>query len=324
MRFLVSVLAALAVVPALSCTGEDPIVTTGPVGDAAATGDATAPTDGAVEDGGGAVADGAVADGSVGDAGPIPVTPGDVVVLSGETLTTGAGDKITEWKNAIAPLSVVAKPVNAAGPIKIAATLRSGESVACAVWSEGDSALSAPADAAFAFGTDDYSVTAVVQQGPAIVDMRDDGRVVASIVNVNLSTGEYAGFALMTEYQDAQRTSGSKAVKFATRIKYAGGSATEAVEPTLSSTTLQVVAAYRRGDSMYLRVGATTYGPTAGASLVAVPSGKPLVLGSTRTDGDPNTRFAGRLCALIIHRGPESDAAITTRVAALSARFLLP
>jgi hypothetical protein len=123
----------------------------------------------------------------------------------------------------------------------------------------------------------------------------------------------------MTEYQDAPRGP-AKSVKFATRIAYANAAAVEV--STVSTGGLHVVASSRRGDALSMRVDGTTYGPTAGASNVIIAPGYPLKLGSVRSDDDPDTRFAGRLCALVVHRGPETDAQIAERVAALRARFI--
>ncbi len=311
------------VVAMLSCTGNDPILRTAPdpAVDASGTPDASAPDAGRVSDA--SVHDASVdsADSTVPDAGPVPIAPGDVVVLSGETLSVGPTAKVTEWRNAVAPLDLTARPISLSGPTSVPVTLPSGQSAACVAWSDGDTPLStAPIDA-FVIGTSDYSLTAVVQQGPSISDARDNGRVVASIVDpTDLSNLSYSGLALMTEYQDPERV--SKALKFAARISYRAGAAVEVVESTLSAQGMHVATVYRRGDELRLRIDGATYGPVSGASNVVVPSNQPLIIGSTRTDLDPDTRFAGRLCALILHRGPETEVQISARVSALRARFL--
>ncbi|MDB4992932.1 MAG: hypothetical protein JWM74_364 [Myxococcaceae bacterium] len=45
------------------------------------------------------------------------------------------------------------------------------------------------------------------------------------------------------------------------------------------------------------------------------------MIGKSNDDPDPASRFKGQLCAVFIHRGPESDTQITTRIDALRAKF---
>lgn len=313
---------ALAMV---ACTGDDPALVAGDR-DASVDGDAL-PGDGAAD---GATDptgehDGHAPDGATGsDGGP---TLGDVLYLTGATLVAAAPDSalVGEWRNGVAAhASLVARPTGAAVPSIFP---NADAAKRCVAFNGAHNPLAIAAAPALDVGLDDFSLTVVVKRSRTLV-AADFGRVVVARNLTAVPAPDplyaYRGFALVTEYQDGDRTAQSKALKYAARLDYpaAGGSPFEVVESAILPDQRDVVSMYRRGAQLFLRVGATVYGPRAGADSYAISSPtRPLTLGQSDDDADPATRYDGQLCAVVLHHGPESDVELAARIDALAAAY---
>jgi hypothetical protein len=299
---------SFALLACAACVGSDANLVGGGGGDAGGT-----------QDGGGPLGDGAIP--SVEGGAPAAeggVSPGDVVVLDTAGIVVDGNGSIKEWKSGVGGLT--AKPTSTTPP-GVAPFPKTSEK--CVVFG-GERPLAIAPSPLIDLGFEDFSVTVVAIRGPSHSEAPepkpDDGRVI--VARNTLGPGyPYRGFALMSDWQSLERI--TREPRWAARLSYAPPSGLE-VKGELRSTdgVREIIAMYRRGDELFLRDGATARPPTAGASAYDVSSAlHPLTIGQSDDEDDPATRFSGRICAIVIHRGPETDDAIIARMSAFEARY---
>lgn len=306
----------LAVVVSLAaCVGADPD-TSPPSGvdgggaDAGSSGAGDASPDGSGTDDGGSGGDGGLA------------KPGDVVVLDGAGIVDDGNGAVKEWRSELGGLS--AKPT---GPVAPSIAPFPGKASERCVVFAGERPLAIPASAQIDLGFDDFSVTVVAIRGPSHADAPDPkpdfGRVI--VARNTLGPGyPYKGFALMSDWQSLAKI--EREPRWAARLAFTDPDGLE-VKGELRAVdgVREVVVMYRRGDQLFLKDGPAPHPPTTGASAYDVSSALyPLTIGQADDEDDPATRFAGRVCAIVIHRGPETDAEIVARIALLEARYPKP
>lgn len=274
--------------PLTACTGEDAVLSS-PSGDAGAS-----------------ASDAAL----VGDSAA--AVEGDVVFLAGGSIAADPDGNVTEWPSLVS--GVVARPASGARPSRL--VLAKGG--ACAAFSGTADPLVIGASAAIAT-PGDYSVTTVLKRGAKLDPSKFDGRV--AVARVSFTERQYGGFAIMSEYQDPGGLGVTS--KYAARlsVNYDTSSAVEAVEPSVRDDELHVVVLQRVGDNVLLRIDGESFGPAAGAASVPVPGSQPLAIGGLQGVAADVGAFTGAICTVIVHAGTETDAAITTRIAALRAQY---
>lgn len=312
----VAALALLLFSPVEACTGDDPVTTVptvaSPGADSGAP-DADTQTDGAQPGEGGSDA------GSGGDA-YAPAT-GDIVVLGPAGIDVDGTGFVTQWRNDVAgsPLKAVIT-TTAIKPTKV---LAGAGSMPCVGFSQNE-LMQMPDVMGALKPSGDFSVTAVLSSSQGAYPGFGQVPVArTAATDPGPQHDSYIGWALYAWYQPVSRSS-SNEPKFAGRLSYTLDTSALEVVATFPNTddTFYGVAMFRRGSSLYLAVDGMLYGPTSGAASTAQPDNQPLLLGKSDDDSDfGGTAFKGRLCAVVVHHGAETDAEIMQRVATLRAPF---
>lgn len=273
----------------------------------------------------GAAAD--VADG--GDGAPPSTFPaaiaGDVVALTPDSIVAEPSGEITAWRDVVSGTrKAESRSLAASAPLVAMVGGRR-----CADFSRG-SLLVLADDGFLSSPSGETSVLAVVQPS-ATLDSGDFGRAaVARTVSTGAPAGtwyySYRGYALFTEFRRLDRTSTESERKYAARLEASleTQSGVEVAEPTArpkgAPEELEAVALHVTGGQLYLHVGAQTYGPVAGST--AQPAKADLLLGKVDADDDYSaTGFKGKLCAVVVHHGPQTTAEVRARLATLRAAF---
>ena len=237
---------------------------------------------------------------------------GDIVFLSGASIKADADGNVSEWPSSVN--GVVARPASNAPPARV--VLAKGG--ACAAFSGTVDPLVIGASAAIAT-PGDYSVTTVLKRGAKLDPSKFYGRV--AVARVSFTDRKYSGFALMSEYQDPQGFVDTSRYAARLSVNYDTSTAIEAVEPSVRDDGLHVVVLQRSGDNVQLRIDGESFGPGSGASAVVVPGTQPLAIGGLQGIASDVGIFTGAICTLIVHAGTETDAAITSKIAALRAQY---
>lgn len=172
------------------------------------------------------------------------------------------------------------RPPMRTGSRRATAPFGNGTSERCVVCSGGERPLAIAASSQLDLGFDDFSVTVVAVRGPSHATAGDPKPDFGQVL---VAYTPPSGLEVKGELR-----------------------AVDGVR--------EVVAMYRRGDELFLVDGPSPHPASAGASGYDVSSAlHPLTIGQSDDEDDPATRFAGRVCAIVIHRGPETDAQIKAR-----------
>lgn len=264
-----------------------------------------------------------------GDGAPSSTFPsaivGDVVALTPDSIVAEPSGEITAWRDVVSGTrKAESRSLAASSPLVAMVGGRR-----CADFSRG-SLLVLADDGVLHPPSGEYSVLAVAQPS-ATLDNGDFGRAaVARTASTGTPAGtwyySYRGYALFTEFRRLDRTSTESERKYAARLEASleTQSGVEVAEPTARAKAapeeLEAVALHVTGGKLYLHVGAQTYGPIAGST--AQPLKADLLLGKVDADDDYSaTGFKGKLCAVVVHHGPQTTAEVVGRLATLRAAF---
>lgn len=297
-----------------ACTGDDADVTSTPPGTDAGGLDSPSGADGSSS----ADAGGNDATTTVDAYAP---STGDIVVLNASGIDADGTGFVTQWRNAVAgsPLTAVVTTTT----VKPSKVLAGAAGIPCVGFSQSE-LMQMPDVSSALKPAGDFSVTAVLSS--SIGAYNEFGQVpVARTATTDPGPqhDSYIGWALNAWWQPALRGSNNEP-KFAGRLSYTINTSAIEVVATLPNVDDQFygVAMFRRGSKLYLAVDGTLYGATAGAASTAQPDNRPLLLGKSDDDTDfGGTAFKGRLCAVVVHHGAETDAEILARIATLRAPF---
>jgi hypothetical protein len=300
-----------------ACTGDDAVLTDAGTGVDSGGRDADPEADTDAGQGG----EGGQGAGDGGDAGYAPAT-GDIVVLGATGIDTDGTGFVTQWRNEVAgsPLKA-AVTTTSSKPTKVLAGI--GGTTPCVGFTQSE-LMQMPDAMGMLKPLGDFSVTAVLSSSQgAYAEFGQVPVARTAATDPGPQHDSYVGWALYAWFQPANRI-GNNEPKFAGRLSYTLSSSALEVVATLPNVDDKIygVAMFRRGSNLYLAVDDALYGPTAGASSSAQPDMRPLLLGKSDDDSDfGGTAFKGRLCAVVVHHGAETDGEILQRVAALRAPF---
>lgn len=288
-----------------------------------------APDGGSLEGGPRELPDGFVVDGSRDALADVPsqeggafaVRTGDIVVLEPSSIQTGTNGGFEAWKDRTNETRKATAWRKTTSP---SVTQEGTES--CVAFQGGDF-LAMDDDGSLDPGSQDFSVLAIVK--PRTGANGDFGSVpvaraesIGTVVNQGWRYS-YRGFALMTEHSRVDNKMVTP--RFAARLhaNYESLAVDEVVEPRerpseewakVTATALQ-----RIGGKVYLHVGEAVHEASAEA---VQPKKAALLIGKVDIDDDyVATAYKGLVCAVVLHHGPETTAAVQTRLKAMRLAF---